>query len=182
MTTKRKKKLKQEQRRIKNLEIEKQEKKDKIKKWKEEDSKGKIIQVLNLLNNCFTINKKVKKLAYKDIEIQCNCNYDPLCKKCSWEWKYIFTQVDYDISEGIYKDKNKLINTSIYLIKKNNLPIKYWFWNDEDWNRVIFFQYCWRQVSFHDKDKLVNCKQFNWVYLSQNIKWIPFAWAKKFYK
>jgi hypothetical protein len=145
----------------------------KIKKEKTRNIKSSLDdlnKILYHLNICFTINKNVKKKAYEHNE----CSYcdGAGCSYCDYDG--VYTEVDYAMRDNMYKNKTALIIFCISEIQKRRLPIKYGK-NDG----IVYFEYCSKQVSFHDPKNQINCKPFKGVWNEiPNIK-IPFNWVKK---
>jgi len=148
-----------------------------LRKEKELNSKPKEKRVVSLnsaliaLNACFTINKNVKKNAYSD-EIMSCCN-DDCCDRCYGCGEYIHTTVDYDLRDNEYKRKTLILRSVIHAIRENRLPIKY-----GKLEGILYFQYLWNQVSFHDPKDQVNAKEFNWIWNGIKNKKIPFITTK----
>jgi len=137
------------------------------------DPKKALKQALNLLNTGFTLNKNVKKNAYHIEYGKCyHCDND-YCT-CG-EYSYEYTTVNYELRDKEYKEKTKIIKKVINLIKNNLLPIKYG--KNEG---IIYFEYCGRQVSFHDpKNQIKNVKKFNGCWTGVKNKKIPFTFLTK---
>lgn len=145
------------------------EKKSTIKEeQKKEVSKTSLAECLYLINKTFLINKNVKKNAYEVDEYPCDCN--GFCDKCEGLWYYTYTTVDYDLRNSEYSKKTAYLKTIISMIKANRLPIKYGC-NDD----VLYFEYLWKQVSFHTLWK-IKCKKFDWVWSEIPNKKQPFYW------
>ena len=65
-----------------------------------------------------------------------------------------------------YKHKSETLIYVCKYIKKNNLPFKYGRLKDENLNSsIIYFEYQWKQLSFHDfSKKLRKIKIYNWTW------------------
>ncbi len=151
----------------KNIENKRKKNIEKRKKYRK---KITIKQVLISLNACFTINKNVKAKAYEVEKMECYCWWeDDYCDRCWGSWYYNHTHVDYGMRDNMYEQKKIIISKAIKAIKENRLPIKY---GKNDW--IIYFEYLWKQVSFHDPKDLIECKRFNWIWNEKPNKKIPF--------
>lgn len=111
---------------------------------------------LTLMNVCFSVNKNVKKWAYKR-EYEDERDFE------GW------VRVDYDLRDKMYNQKTALIIAVIRGIRENRLPIKY------GKNKgIIYFKYLGRQVSFHDPQNIIHCKPYAGVWCGRRNKRIPF--------
>lgn len=164
---------------------EKELKKQNSIKIKTEPKKA-LTQALKLLNTAFTLNKNVKKKAYKEEKLdycgRCDSSYEEAqkahfsCPESDWaDCYFASTIVDYTLRDSEYSQKTKIIKKVINLIKNNLLPIKYG--KNEN---IVYFEYCGRQISFHDpKNQINNVKKFNGVWNGIPNKKIPFDWIAR---
>lgn len=116
---------------------------------------------LTLLNACFSVNKNVKKWAYKR-EFEDDRDFE------GW------VHVDYTLRDKMYNQKTALIIAVIRGIRENRLPIKY------GKNKgIVYFEYLGRQVSFHDPGNIIHCKPYAGVWCGRRNKRIPFEFNNK---
>lgn len=133
------------------------EKKEKVREEKKEGEKMTLRHALVLLNACFSVNKNVKKWAYKR-EYEDDRDFE------GW------VHVDYTLRDKMYNQKTALIIAIIRGIRENRLPIKY------GKNKgIIYFEYLGRQVSFHDPQNIIHCKPYAGVWCGRRNKKIPFG-------
>ena len=115
----------------------------------------RILEVLQLLQKAWIVNKKVKRDAYHEV----------------YRRGMLFnTLVDYEFRDKMYFIKEECVKGSIALIRQFNLPIKYGK-NDG----VVYFEYCGIQVSFHDPFDEVSCKRFAGIWNQRINTRSPFS-------